>query len=173
LTLAAWPTKAGPFGPNVVEHGPTQPSPLQSVEQPRGVHSNQSWQSPICSFVVARRLVRSSSPRFASTCRAYCPATAKDGWRSPRAMYGLPSAARPPLQSHCACFSSSSVARAKAASSACCASLKQARPGRSAAPSAVAARQAAPLLAAALLLVAAPPGLPAAISPGFSSSCLL
>nr|AVY91771.1 cytochrome C6 [Saccharum hybrid cultivar SP80-3280] len=83
-------------------------------------------------------------------------------------MYGLPSAARPPLQSHCACFSSSSVARAKAASSACCASLKQACPGRSAAPSAVAARQAAPLLAAALLLVAAPPGLPAAISPAFA-----
>ena len=130
-------------------------------------------QSAASSSLVARRLVRSSSPRFASTCRAYCPATAKDGWRSPRVMYGLPSAARPPLPSHCACFSSSSVARAKAASSACCASLKQARPGRSAAPSAVAARQAAPLLAAALLLVAAPPGLPAAISPGFSSSCLL
>ncbi|XP_066400219.1 cytochrome c6, chloroplastic isoform X2 [Miscanthus floridulus] len=85
-------------------------------------------------------------------------------------MSGLPPlAARPPLPSHCACFSSSSVARAKAASSACCASLKQACPGRSAAaPSAVAALQAAPLLAAALLLVPAPPGLPAAISPAFA-----
>ncbi|EER99563.1 hypothetical protein BDA96_02G359100 [Sorghum bicolor] len=85
-------------------------------------------------------------------------------------MYGLPSAARPPLPSHCACFfSSSSVAQAKAAS-ACCASLRQARPGpgRSAAPSAVAVHQAAPLLAAALLLVAAPLGLPAAISPAFA-----
>jgi len=75
-------------------------------------------------------------------------------------MYGLPSAARPPLPSHSACSASSSVPRARAASAYCCASLKQAR------PSAVAA--AAPLLAAALLLAAAPPGQPAASSPAFA-----
>ncbi|PUZ72534.1 hypothetical protein GQ55_2G401300 [Panicum hallii var. hallii] len=81
-------------------------------------------------------------------------------------MYGLPSAARPPLPSHLACSASSSVTRVRAASAYCCASLKQARP--SAVAAAVAGRAAAPLLAAALLLAAAPPGLPAATSPAFS-----
>ncbi|XP_039831089.1 cytochrome c6, chloroplastic-like [Panicum virgatum] len=67
-------------------------------------------------------------------------------------MYGLPSAARPPLPSHSACSASSSVPRARAASAYCCASLKQAR--HSAVAAAVAERAAAPLLAAALLLAA-------------------
>jgi len=81
-------------------------------------------------------------------------------------MYGLPSAARPPLPSHSACSASSSVPRARAASAYCCASLKQAR--HSAVAAAVAERAAAPLLAAALLLAASPPGLPAGISPAFA-----
>ena len=98
-------------------------------------------------------------------------ATTKDAGRAPPAMYGLPSAARPPLPSHSACSASSSVPRARAASAYCCASLKQAR--HSAVAAAVAERAAAPLLAAALLLAASPPGLPAGISPGLSNPCLL
>jgi len=81
-------------------------------------------------------------------------------------MYGLPSAARPPLPSHSACSAFSSVPRARAASAYCCASLKQAR--HSAVAAAVAERAAAPLLAAALLLAASPPGLPAGTSPAFA-----
>nr|CAB3502841.1 unnamed protein product [Digitaria exilis] len=81
-------------------------------------------------------------------------------------MYGIPSAVRPPLPSHSACFASSSVPRARAASAHYCTSLKQARPSTVAA--AVTGRAAAPLLAAALFLADAPPGLPSAVPPGFS-----
>ena len=107
----------------------------------------------------------------ASSSSSAATPTAKDAGPAPRAMYGLPSAARPPLPSHSACSASSSVPRARAASAYCCASLKQAR--HSAVAAAVAERAAAPLLAAALLLAASPPGLPAGISPGLSNPCLL
>ncbi|KAF8664509.1 hypothetical protein HU200_054686 [Digitaria exilis] len=81
-------------------------------------------------------------------------------------MYGIPSAVRPPLPSHSACFASSSVPRARAASAHYCTSLKQARPSTVAA--AVTGRAAAPLLAAALFLADAPPGLPSAVPPAFA-----
>ena len=107
----------------------------------------------------------------ASSSSSTATPTAKDAGPAPRAMYGLPSAARPPLPSHSACSASSSVPRARAASAYCCASLKQAR--HSAVAAAVAERAAAPLLAAALLLAGSPPGLPAGTSPGLFSPCLL